>query len=221
MAVVLAVLHQPDSGGVGGEANGLGSDHHGHRAVEPGGEGPGTDGDPPGGGNTLEEVGVPEEAGGPGIGRPPVQIGGRANLDHGPVAHHRNMVAHRQCLFLVVGDEDGSGAGGGEDLADLATHPAAQVGVEVGEGLVEQDDGGGGGQRPGEGDPLLLAPGEVAGQAVLEPGEPDQVDDVGDPGGSPAAPGDAEADVGGDGQVREQGIVLEDHPHLAPFRRDE
>src|SRR3954454_9944119 len=50
------------------------------------------------------------------------------------------------------------------------------LGVEGRERLVEHQDVGVGGQRPGEADPLLHAAGELVGEVVLIAGQADQVD---------------------------------------------
>jgi hypothetical protein len=49
----------------------------------------------------------------------------------------------------------------------------AQLGVEIRQGLVEKEKAGVEDQGTGQGDPLLLAPGESAGVLVTEPGQPD------------------------------------------------
>jgi hypothetical protein len=53
-------------------------------------------------------------------------------------AHHRDPVGDRQRLLLVVRHVDGGDAELLLQLADLAAHLDAQLGVEVGERLVEQ-----------------------------------------------------------------------------------
>jgi hypothetical protein len=79
------------------------------------------------------------------------------------------------------------------------------------------------GQGAGDGDALLLAAGELAGQAVGEVVEFDQSQHFGDAGvgfrRGEAAHLKAEGDVAGNGEMREQGVVLEHHAHLAAVRR--
>ncbi len=80
-----------------------------------------------------------------------------------PGAHHGDAVAERQRLVLVVGDEDRRHADPLEQPADVAAQLPAQSGVEAGERLVEQDHAWLRGERPGQGDPLLLASRQRAG----------------------------------------------------------
>ena len=68
-----------------------------------------------------------------------------------------------------------------EDLAHLLAQPVAQARVEVRERLVEEDQLRGRGERPGEGDPLLLAAGELVHRAAGLAAEPDQLEHLGDP----------------------------------------
>jgi hypothetical protein len=115
-----------------------------------------------------------------------VELLGRGGLDDGPVEHDGYAVGEAEGLGLVVGDEDRGGPGGGEDLAHLRPHLRPQRGVEVAERLVQEDDGGLGGQSPGEGDALLLPAGELVGHAVPEPFEAREAQDLRDPPFLPA-----------------------------------
>ena len=49
-----------------------------------------------------------------------------------------DMVADGEGFFLIMGDQNGAGATGLEDVAHLMTEAAAQFAIEVGEGLIEQ-----------------------------------------------------------------------------------
>jgi hypothetical protein len=68
-------------------------------------------------------------------------------------------VGQGERLGLAVGDVDGGGRRLADQRGDLHPHPLAQVGVQVGQGLVAQDQPGVGDERPGQRDPLLLAAG--------------------------------------------------------------
>ena len=104
------------------------------------------------------------------------------------------------------------------DAAELDRHALAQVGVEGAQRLVEQADAGFGDQGAGEGDSLLLAAGELAGHAGLEPGQAHEVEGgagaavdflrVRDGGG--LAEAQAEGDVVEDRHVGEERVVLLD-----------
>ena len=67
-----------------------------------------------------------------------VDLLGRADLLDPPVAHHGDAVAHRERLALVVGDEDERDPDLALDPLELELHRLAQLEVERGERLVEQ-----------------------------------------------------------------------------------
>src|SRR3989304_588816 len=64
-----------------------------------------------------------------------------------PRGHDAHGVSQGEGFLLVVGDEDGGGAGVPQDGLDLVPHLRAKVGIEIREGLVEQDESGGRGER--------------------------------------------------------------------------
>ena len=92
--------------------------------------------------------------------------------------------------------------------------------VERGGRFVGENETGPVGERAGHRDTLLLAAGELVRVPVREMGQPDQVQEVPDtlPALRPRQPVEAERDVPGDAQVREEGVVLEDEPELMPSR---
>jgi hypothetical protein len=189
----------------------LGPHHHLDRAPQRrvGREPPELAVDHPVTGGAGHDLGRPQELGGPPGGRRGVHVLGRAGLLDPAVAHDDDHVGERQGLLLVVGDEQGAGAGGPEDRGDLLAQRHPQPGVERGERLVEQHDLGLVGQGPGEGDALALAARQLVGVGPGPVGEADQLEALLDA----ARPRLAEADVAGHGQVREQRTVLEDHAH--------
>ena len=79
-----------------------------------------------------------------------------------------------------MSDEDGRGAGGLEDVAHFQRQALAQFDVEVGEGLVEQQQARLGRQCPGEGDALLLAARKFVRKLVVLTGQADQLKQFGD-----------------------------------------
>ena len=101
----------------------------------------------------------------------------------------------------------------------------AHLGVEGRQRLVEQQHRRLDRQRAGQGDALLLAAGQLAGVAVGVLAEADQLEHL---AGATlravaavlAAQLEPEGDVVEHGQVREQAVGLEDHPHVALVRRD-
>ena len=135
----------------------------------------------------------------------------RALLHDPAVPHHRDPVGDRERLLVVVGDHQGGGPGRAKDPAQLGRQPLAQAGVEGGQRLVQQQQPGLHGQRPGQRDPLPLAAGQGPGQPVAVPLEADQREQLVDPGAdvSFASQPQRVADVAGDRQVPEQLAVLE------------
>lgn len=134
-------------------------------------------------------------------------------------AHEDDAVAERQRLFLVVRDEDGGGACGAQDAADFLAGGVPELRVEVAERFVQQQQGGARREGAGQGDALLLSAAEFVRAAALEDGQADQREGL---AGAREALGagqvrEAEQDVPQDAQVREQGVVLEDEAHAAPF----
>ena len=65
-----------------------------------------------------------------------------------------------------MGDKDGGDAGLLLDPADLLPGLEPQTGVQIGKGLVQQQDTGHLHQRPGDGHPLLLTAGKLAGLPI-------------------------------------------------------
>ena len=85
----------------------------------------------------------------------------------------RHAVGERERLLLVVGHVDRGDAELALEPADLRAHLDADLGVEVRERLVEQQDVRIQHQRARQGHPLLLAARELARIAGLEPGQVD------------------------------------------------
>src|SRR6266540_2698398 len=136
-------------------------------------------------------------------------------------------VGHLVNDLAVLEEQHVVGVGGGArvvghhhdrlaELVDRAPQEAEQlgagVGVEVAGGLVGKDDRGRGRQRPGGGDPLLLAAGELARPVAQAVTQADGVDHPVDPGavGLGAGQGHRQLDVLRGGQRRQQVERLED-----------
>jgi hypothetical protein len=121
-------------------------------------------------------------------------------LDESAVAEDADLVGERECLLLVVGDEQRGGACRSERGLDVDAQAGAKRRVERAEGLVEQDRLRGGRQCAGEFDPLLLAAGELVREMLAETGEPDQLEQLLYASFASAPPGESEGDVAGDGE---------------------
>ena len=96
-----------------------------------------------------------------------------------------------------------------QPLAQLGAH----LGVEGAEGLVEEQHLGLDGQGPGQGHALALAARELGGVALAQVGQPDQLEQLVDPGLDlglgPLADLEPEGHVAPDREVAEGGVVLE------------
>ncbi len=85
-----------------------------------------------------EFVGGAGEIGDEQIRRAVIDLVRRIHLQQLAVAHHADAVAEHDGLGLVVGDVERGHAGLLEDDAQIVAQPQAQLGVEVRQGLVEQ-----------------------------------------------------------------------------------
>jgi hypothetical protein len=150
--------------------------------------------DEPGRGPVIEGVGVV----------PLVQL---------PFVHHADGIADRKSFELVMGHEQRCGLRRLQDGAHFVRQALAQVHVEVGKRLVQQQQARLGRQRSGQRHALLLATGEFMRIAPLGAGEPHQIQHFGHARGALRAGQavDAEADVLPHIQVRKQRVVLEHH----------
>ena len=83
-------------------------------------------------------VGGAGEVGHEQIGRPVVDFVRRAHLQQLAVAHHADAVAEHDRLGLVVRDVERGHAGLLEDAPQIVAQPQAQLGIEIGQGLIEQ-----------------------------------------------------------------------------------
>ncbi|HJP68156.1 MAG TPA: hypothetical protein VJ846_04570, partial [Sphingomicrobium sp.] len=139
------------------------------------------------------------------------------------LCHNRDPVGHRQRLLLIVRHVNDGRAEALLQLLDLDLHGFAQLLVERPEWLVHQEN------RRFEHDcsrdchPLLLAAGQFVWVAPGIIRKLDEVERTANPFGpevlADAAHLQGEGDIFGDGQMREQGIALEDHPDIAAIGR--
>ncbi len=171
-----------------------------------------------------EEIRLAHEGGDePGAGVA-VDFGGGAELLDAAVVEDGHAVGDGEGFFLVVGDVEGGEAGLAADAADFAAHFDAEAGVEVREGLVQEEAAGADDEGAGEGDALLLAAGELVDAAGAEAGHLDGgeggFDALGNFGGGEAAFFEAEGDVAGDGLMGPEGVALEHHAKLAAVGRE-
>ena len=144
-------------------------------------------------------------------------------LQHAALLHHRDRGRERQRLDLVVGDVDGGDAELALEPLQLVAQRLAQLGVEVGQRLVEQQQRRLDDDRPGQREALLLATGELGGLAVGEVSELHGLEHLGDAVGDlllarafvALAHLQREGDVVEHRHVRPDRVGLEDHAEPA------
>ena len=150
----------------------------------------------------------------------------RAELDDLPQVHHRDVVGEIAHHGEVVGDEHERGFAAGLELAQEVDDRRLHRDVERGDGLVGDHHVRVAGERPGDGDALLLATRQLVG---LPPGQlrrqPHDLEEVGElPAGGlareVAEPPEGAADRVAHGVTRvERAVgVLEDHLELSAER---
>src|SRR5262249_16467356 len=157
--------------------------------------------------------------------RPVVYLVRGRVLENLAALHDDDVVGDDERLLLIVGHVDRADAHLLDQLLELDAHLLAQLGVEVAERLVEQDETRLHRQAPRQRDALLLPAGELRRIAVLELRQPDQLER------GEHAPADialldlsqlqAERDVVVHRHVRPEPVVLEDKPDLARVRRNQ
>ena len=122
-----------------------------------------------------------------------------------------------------MGDHDGRGAVGAEDLQHLLPHAGAGVGVQVAEGFVHEHEAGPADQAAGDGHPLLLTTGKLVGLPVGQVGKAYGLQFGRDtlPSLGLGQVSQSEAHVAGHGEVGEERQSLEYHAYGALLGRQE
>jgi len=137
-----------------------------------------------------------------------------------PFLYDDHLVGESLRFFEVVGDEDRGNFERIEDPVELTSHLAAQVGIEGGEGFVEEKEARLPREGAGEGGALLLASGDFAGTAIGESGEAEAVEEFVD---SLAASrlfeiAESVAEILRDGEMGKEGVVLKKKTDVALLR---
>ena len=160
-------------------------------------------------------AGGADEAGDEDGGRLFVDVDRRADLLDLALVHNHQAVAEGHGFELVVGDVEAGGAELSLQALDLDAHLHAELGVQIGERLVEQEGGRIADNGAAHGDALALTAGELAGLAVQEVGEFEDAGGLLDAAVDLRLRGPAFAEAVGevvvDGHVRVERIVLEHH----------
>ena len=165
-------------------------------------------------------LGRADKAGDELVGRVVVEIQRAPDLFDDAVAQHDDGIGERHGLDLVVGDVDDGGLQFLVEARDLDAHVHPQLGIEVGQGLVEQEDLRIAHDGAADGDALTLAARELLGIAIKQRVERQ------DFGGLVHLPGDLvlghfgkaqrKAHVVAHRHMRVKGIGLEHHGDAAP-----
>ena len=137
------------------------------------------------------------------------------DLLHHALVEDRHPVRHRHCLGLIVGDVDDRRLQAIEEQLQLGAHLHAQLGIEVGERFIQQEESWLPHQGPAERHPLSLPAGELSRPAIEQLRDAEQIggarDFLGD--GLPrfVAHFEGEGQVVAHAHVRVEGVALEDH----------
>jgi hypothetical protein len=152
-----------------------------------------------------------------------VQLVGAVPLLNAAGMHDADLVGEAECLVLVVGDQKRGGILLLQNRAYLGGESFAQLHVEVREGFVQQEQLRARCQRACERNALLLAARELVRVLARDASEADDLEQLGDARFTLALRerAETEADVTGNGAVREQRVVLEHHADAALLRGEQ
>ena len=167
----------------------------------------------------VHDVGASDEGGHEDILRALVDVAGGADVLDDAILHDSDAVTDGHCLFLIVGDIHSGDAHALLGVADDAAHLDTELCVQIGKRLVHQQHVRRDDQRAGQCDALLLAAGQLVGHTVGILHDLHQVQELIRPlldlGLVHLAVLQAEGHIVPDGEVREDGVVLEHHADVA------
>jgi len=162
-----------------------------------------------------QQIGLADEVRDKARARVFIELVGRVDLGHTPGLHHHHAVADGQGFGLVMSHHQGGDAHRALDTPDFKLHLFTQVGVEVGQRLIEQQHRRFDHQRTGQGHALTLATGQLTGVALGMLSQAHQlqhaVDAGGDVGRWHLAHLQAEGNVVAHAHMREQRVALKHH----------
>jgi len=151
-----------------------------------------------------------------------LHLAGRAYLEDVAAIEDGHAVGDGEGLFLIMSNVNRGEVKLFANAADFGAHFEAEFGVEVAEGFIQQQTARANDEGTGEGNPLLLAAGELVGLALGVALHAD-----GSEGGSDAlvefglgdlALDEAEGDVLGDSEVWPECIALKHHAGVSLVR---
>src|ERR1044071_5309362 len=173
----------------------------------------------------VEEHRMADEAGDEGMQRPIVDLVRRAVLENLAAFHHDHRVGNRERLVLIVGHVKRADADFLDQLLELHAHFFTQLGVQVAERLVEQNQPRLQREAARQRDPLLLAAAQLGRIALIAPLQANQIQrrhhSALDFILRLFAQLEAEGDVFENRHVRPQRVVLKYKADFARVRRDE
>ena len=107
----------------------------------------------------MEDVhgGRADEAGHKEVGRPLIELGGLTHLLDLAVVQKDDLAGHGHGLGLVMGDIDGGGLQRLMEPDQFHPHVFAELGIQVGQGFIQEEDPGLSHHGPAQGHPLPLA----------------------------------------------------------------
>ena len=117
--------------------------------------------------NALDEYAVTNELSHKTRSGTVIQVIGVVPLVQMPFFNDTNDIANGESLHLVVRDKQCSGVGSFQNLANFKSQAFAQIDIEVGKRLVQQQEFGFGCQGSGQGHALLLTARELVRESIL------------------------------------------------------
>ncbi len=152
-----------------------------------------------------------------------VEILGRSFLHHAALVHHGDPVGNRHRLFLIVCHVYGGDRQPALQVSNLLSHLDAQLRIEVGQRLIEQQHAWLDDDRARQRDALLLAARELSRKLLLVSGKADQREHVADALSdhvvAPSAHTQAVGNVLEHRKVRKKRVILEYEANVALVRR--
>ncbi len=173
---------------------------------------------------SLEQIDVADELGDPARSGRLVKVARGCDLFETAGIHHADPARHHHRLLLIVGDDDEGRCEPPLQFHQFELGAFAQLLVERGHRLVEQQNLRAPRQRAGQCHALFLTAGELIRLALLETVELDQRDHLGDAGIAlrtrHAGALQTEGDIVAHGEMGKQRIVLEHHVDRALVRQN-
>ena len=169
----------------------------------------------------LGEHAMPDEVGNKSRRRAVVQRVGVGPLMQRAVIHHADQITDGERLKLIMRHHQRRGPGRFQNATHLMRQTLAQINIEIGKRLIQQQEFGSRCQGTRKRYALLLTAGEFVRHAAACVGQPHEFEHFCH---ASAAPGrrlipNAERHIAPDVEMRKQRVVLKHHANTACFRR--